>query len=225
MKKLVLETLIITFIISALFGIGIVLLDLWDDVSIKILFTTVTIFCASIPGLCCSISYEKSKDKVVPLVGIIVCVISCIYFILLTWELVTFEWDNALAWDFMATCIVAPLSLGHISLLLLVESNDEKVKYFKIGTIILSVILDILILVEIYAEIAINWKVFVVFGILVVLGTIVTPLMNKLDTKPSVKPNNEADKYKKIEQLKALLDSNAITQEEYETEKNKILNS
>jgi len=35
--------------------------------------------------------------------------------------------------------------------------------------------------------------------------------------------NNIEDKYKKIEQLKKLLDDKAITKKEYEEEKNKIL--
>ena len=141
MKKIILKTLIITFIISALLGIGIVLLDLWNDVSVRILLTTVTIFCASIPGLCCSISYEKSKNNIVPLAGMVACTISCIYFILLIWELITFNLFSNLELDFMATFIVLPVSLGHISLLLLIDSDDNKVNGFKIGTIILSVIL------------------------------------------------------------------------------------
>ena len=119
MKKIILKTLIITFIISALLGIGIVLLDIWTEITARILLSTVTIFSASIPGLCCSISYEKSKNKVVPLIGMIITTISCIYFLLLVWELITFKWTNEFAWNFMATCIILPISLGHISLLLL----------------------------------------------------------------------------------------------------------
>ena len=224
MKKIILKTLIITFIISALLGIGIVLLDIWNEVTAKILLSTVTIFSASIPGLCCSISYEKSKNKVVPLIGMIVTTISCIYFLLLVWELITINWANDFTWDFMSTCILLPISFGYISLMLLIDSEDNKVNVFKIGTIILSVILDILILVEIYANIIMNWKLLVILGILIALGTIVTPLMNKL-SKPSVRPVEPQDKYKQLEQLKALLDSKAITEYEYEVEKNKILNS
>ena len=103
MKKTILKVLIATFIISAVLGIGIVLLDLWNEVTAKILLSTVTIFSASIPGLCCSISYEKSKNVVVPQIGMIVTTISCIYFLLLVWEIITFNWSNEFAWDFMST--------------------------------------------------------------------------------------------------------------------------
>ena len=224
MRKTILKVLITTFIISAVLGIGIVLLDLWNEVTTKILLTTVTIFCATIPGLVCSISYEKLKNKIVPLTGMIVCTISCIYFLLLIWELITFSLFSDIELDLMSTFIILPISLGHISLLLLIDSDDNKVNGFKIGTIILSVILDILVLVEIYANVVMNWKLLVILAILIALGTIVTPLMNKL-SKPSVKQNNVDDRYTRLEQLKALLDNNAITQEEYEVEKNKILNS
>ena len=223
MRKTILKVLITTFIISAVLGIGIVLLDLWNEVTTKILLTTVTIFCATIPGLVCSISYEKLKNKIVPLTGMIVCTISCIYFLLLIWELITFSLFSDIELDLMSTFIILPISLGHISLLLLIDSDDNKVNGFKIGTIILSVILDILVLVEIYANVVMNWKLLVILAILIALGTIVTPLMNKL-SKPSVKQNNVDDRYTRLEQLKALLDNNAITQEEYEVEKNKILN-
>ena len=224
MKKIILKVLIATFIISALLGIGIILLDWWNEVTAKILLTTVTIFSASIPGLCCSISYEKSKNVVVPQIGMIVTTISCIYFLLLIWELITFKWASEFTWDFMSTCILLPISFGHMSLMLLIDSDDDKVNIFKIGTISLSVILNILILVEIYANIVMNWKLLVILSILIALGTIVTPLMYKL-SKPSVRPVEPQDKYKQLERLKVLLDNKAITEYEYEVEKNKILNS
>ena len=117
-------------------------------------------------------------------------------------------------------------SFGHISLLLLIDSKEKIVNYFKNGTTILSVIMDILLMSMIFLEIEIEWKLFAIIAILIVLGTIVTPLLNKLNNKANVaKTDLMEDKYKKLEQIKSLLDSNAITQEEYEIEKNKILNS
>ena len=224
MRRSILKTLIITFIISALLGIGIILLDIWNDITAKILLSTVIIFSASIPGVCCSIGYEKSKNKVIPLIGIIACAISCLYFLLIVWEIITFKWDNEFAWNFEATCILLPITFAHISLMLLIDSDDNKVNGFKISTIALSVVLDALVLIELYTDIVMNWKLIVILSILIALGTIVTPLMHKL-SKPNVKQNNKDDKYKKIEQLKTLLDNKAITEYEYEVEKNKILNS
>ena len=48
MKRTILKVLIVTFIVSAVLGIGIILLDIWNEVTAKILLSTVTIFSASI---------------------------------------------------------------------------------------------------------------------------------------------------------------------------------
>ena len=224
MKKTVLKTLIFTFIISAVLGISIIFLDLWNDITGKILLSTVVIFGFSIPGLSCSTNYEKAKDKTFSIVGIVTCFISCIYLLLLMWEFLEFEFFDDLNWKFILSGILLSSSFGHISLLLLIDSKEKIVNYFKNGTIILSVIIDILFLLMIFLEIEIEWKLLAIIAILIVLGTIVTPLLNKLNNKTNVaKTDLMEDKYKKLEQIKSLLDSNAITQEEYEVEKNKIL--
>ena len=129
-------------------------------------------------------------------------------------------------WKFILSGCLLSSSFGHISLLLLIDSKEKVVNYFKNGTIILSSFIDILLMLMILFEIEIEWKLLAIIAILIVLGTIVTPLLNKLNNETNVsKTNLIEDKYKKLEQIKLLLDSNAITQDEYEIEKNKILNS
>ena len=83
--------------------------------------------------------------------------------------------------------------------------------------------MDLFLLIEIFVETEINWKLLSTLAILMVLGTIVTPLLDKLNSRNNSSNSHTNDKYLKLEQLKKLLDDNAITQEEYETEKNKIL--
>ena len=225
MKKIVLKTLIFTFIISAVLGISTIFLDLWNDITGKILLSTVVIFGFSIPGLSCSTNYEKAKDKTFSIVGISTCFISCIYLLLLTWGFLEFDFFDDLNWKLILSGILLSSSFGHISLLLLIDSKEKIVNYFKNGTTILSVIMDILLMSMIFLEIEIEWKLLAIIAILIVLGTIVTPLLNKLNNKANIaKTDLMEDKYKKLEQIKSLLDSNAITQEEYEIEKNKILN-
>lgn len=226
MKKIVLKTLILTFIISAVLGISIIFLDLWNDITAKILLSTVIIFGFSIPGLACSANYEKAEDKTFSIVGITTCFISCIYLLLLTWGFLEFDFFDKLNWKFILSGILVSASFGHISLLLLVDPKEKIVNYFKSGTVILSLIMDILLMIMIFFETPIKWKLLTILSILIVLGTIVTPLLNKLSNKPDVVNSDLiGDKYKKLEQIKSLLDSNAITQEEYDIEKNKILNS
>lgn len=226
MKKIALKALIFTFIISAVLGISIIFLDLWNDITGKILLSTIIIFGFSIPGLSCSTNYEKAKDKIFSTIGILTCIISCIYLLLLTWEFLDFDSFDDLNWKFILSGILLSSSFGHISLLLSIDSKEKIVNYFKNGTIILSVIIDILLLLMIFLKIEIEWKLLAMIAILIVLGTIVSPLLKKLNNKTNVvKIDLMEDKYKKLEQIKSLLDSNCITQEEYKIEKNKILNS
>lgn len=221
MKKIVLKTLISTFIISAILGILIIFLDFWNDITGKILLSTVIIFGFSIPGLCCSTTYEKESNKTFSLFGIWVCFLSCIYFLLLIWGLLNFSFIDAINWEIMSSGVILSSSCGHISLLLIINSNNKVVKYFRNGTIFLSMIMDLMLLSLIYFGVGISWKVLSATAILIVLGTIVSPLMNKLTDKNNSKP----DKYKKLEQLKKLLDNNVISEEEFANEKSKILNS
>lgn len=154
-----------------------------------------------------------------------ICFVSCIYFLLLIWEIFNFDFLDNLLWKFVLTCILLSISFGHICLLLLINSTEKIVKIFRNSTITLSTIMDLFILIEIFVETELNWKLLSILAILMVLGTIVTPLLDKLNSRTnSSNSHTNDDKYLKLEQLKKLLDDNAITQEEYETEKNKILN-
>ena len=243
MKKTFLKTLISMFVISAILGIFIILLDLWNETTSKILLSTIFIFLFSIPALACSASYEKFisikntenkkfynsgiiNNEKFAIGGIISCFISCIYFLLLIWKVINFSFFDDFIWKIIWSCVLISLSFGHISLISLVVSDNKNVNYFKDRTIILSLILDALLLTEIIGEISINWRFIAILAILVALGTIITPLSNKLNSKSHSKPvNNQNNKYKELEQIKKLLDDNAITQEEYDQEKAKILNS
>lgn len=154
-----------------------------------------------------------------------ICFVSCIYFLLLIWEIFNFDFLDNLLWKFVLTCILLSISFGHMCLLLLINSTEKIVKIFRNSTITLSIIMDLFLLIEIFVETELNWKLLSILAILMVFGTIVTPLLDKLNSRTnSSNSHTNDDKYLKLEQLKKLLDDNAITQEEYETEKNKILN-
>ena len=226
MKKNVLKILIATLIISAILGISIIVLDLWNEMSVKVLATTAIIFGFSIPGLCCSTIYEKEDVKPFSIAGMTICVIGCLYILLLLWGILpTNGFFDVFTWKVILSSIILSSSFGHLSLLLSITSNEKIVQYFKNSTIVLSIIIDILLLIMIIFEVEINWQLITVLAILIVLGTIVTPIMNKLNKGNSSKPSNNNDKYEQLEKLKKLLDSNAITEEEYKTEKDKILNN
>ena len=215
-KKIALKTLISTFVISAVLGILIIVLDLWNKLTINVLLSTIVIFGFSIPGLCCSTSYEKVKNKTISTIGMTICSITCIYLLLLVWDILDFNFFGKWNWRFIFSGILLSLSFGHICLLQLVDSENKSVINLRKCTIGLSIVMDVLLLSIFLCDIEVSGKLLSVIDILILLGTIVLPLMNKVR-------NNTEDKYKKIEQLKKLLDDKAITEKEYEEEKNKIL--
>ena len=216
LKKIILKTLISTFVISAILGIAIIVLDLWNDLTINVLLSTIIIFGFSIPGLCCSTCYEKDNNKTISTIGITICIISCIYFLLLIWNILEFKFFDGVNWKIILAGILLSSSFGHICLLLLVDGNKNVINLKKC-TIGLSMIMDVLLLAIVLLDIEVSGKLLSILAILILLGTIILPLMNKVSN------NTQEDKYNKIEQLKKLLDDKAITEEEYEKEKNKIL--
>jgi len=186
MKKTILYTLITTFCISAILGIVIIILDMWNDVTTKILLTTVTIFGFSIPTLCCSNLYEKKSNHWFAILGMIICILSGIYVLSLIWELINPDFGEALKG--ILTAIVISTSLGHLSLMMLVSNSDSTVNGVKNATIIVSVLLDCMIILSLWVEDNMfSWQFYAIVGILVALGTIVTPILNKVRKSEEVK--------------------------------------
>lgn len=87
-----------------------------------------------------------------------ICFVSCIYFLLLIWEIFNFDFLDNLLLKFVLTCILLSISFGHICLLLLINSTEKIVKIFRNSTITLSTIMDLFILIEIFVETEINWN-------------------------------------------------------------------
>lgn len=61
MKNLLLEILVFTLVLSAFLGISGVVLDSWNETTVRILLTTIIVFVSSVLGLCCSTIYEKKN--------------------------------------------------------------------------------------------------------------------------------------------------------------------
>ena len=181
-RKFILRN-IISYIIL---GIVIIILDMWNDVTAKILLTTVTIFGFSIPTLCCSNLYEKKSNHWFAILGMIICILSGIYVLSLIWELINPDFGEALKG--ILTAIVISTSLGHLSLMMLVSNSDSTVNGVKNATIIVSVLLDCMIILSLWVEDNMfSWQFYAIVGILVALGTIVTPILNKVRKSEEVK--------------------------------------
>ena len=181
-KKILLKCLIGTLIISALFGIVIIVFDLWNDVTSKVLFTAISVFLFSVPGLCSSTIYE-TKYRPFSIVGILIALAGCIYMIV---SICGFSLENIfddLSWRIFGSLVILTAYCAHMSLILLINNGNKIVKYFRLATLVLISIFDGMLLYMVNIDDLFSGKIVVVTLILAALGTIVTPILNKVYKK------------------------------------------
>lgn len=85
LKKFFLYTLIISVVISALLGIGVLLFGEFDELAARVLLTTFTITVASILGLACGAYFESGRGKALPLAGIFFSIAGGVLCIVMIW--------------------------------------------------------------------------------------------------------------------------------------------
>lgn len=183
MKKNMLKILIGSLCLSAIVGIVIILLGSFGEIESKILGTTLLVFGYSIPGLCSSTIYEKEKLHYFSIIGIMIALISCLYVICLVWNIFDFNIFDSAQWKILWTLNILCWSSGHISLILLINDKNKMVLTFRLLTVIMSIIIDIMILIptwELYNPSDFYYRLLLVIGILITLGTIGTPILNKI---------------------------------------------
>lgn len=180
LKKIFLITLIISMTISALIGIVIFLLGNFGNTEEKLILTTLAIGGYSMAGLGCSFLYEKRSYNPLSLIGMIASAIGLLLTILVIWEAVDFD-DT---WK--AVIILAVLSFGiaHMCLLLLIKPVKSLVSFALSATLIfigiVSFMLIILILNDFSGLDSFYFRLLGAFAILDALGTITTPILNKV---------------------------------------------
>ncbi len=181
-KKTFLSMMIISLSISALIGIFIFLLGDFGETEFRLLMTTLTIGGYSLTGLCCSVLYEKRKFTPLALSGMVVSIIGFLYTVLVIWEAIDF--GNYFTLKALIILIVLAASTAHSCLLLLIKSEKSLVNSALSATIIfvsiVALMLIILVLNKFDGVGEFYFRLLGVFAILDVLGTIVTPILNKV---------------------------------------------
>ena len=181
-KKYFLTTLVVALSISALIGIIIFLFSDFGEIEIQLLLTTLSIGGYSLTGLCSSIIYNREDLKAFSIYGMLISIVGFITTILGIWEIL----DFGNLWKIIAIFIILSVGTAHASLIMLIKTNIEKVKLLMTVTIsFISVICLMLIYSTIneFSETEFYYRMLGVIGILIVLGTIVTPILNKMDLK------------------------------------------
>ncbi len=184
MKNKILKLLISTLTISALIGIYIIIAGESNSLTTKIISTTSSIFAFSIPGLCCSAIYDKHKKF--STFGILSSLVGSIFLILIIWGLIdiistSFEYTIKI----LVSLITIAISTGHISLMLLIN-NNSLVNKIRNYTIYLSIVLNFILLTTYWEIIDYSGffiRIILIIIILIVLGTIITPILNNIHKK------------------------------------------
>ena len=179
-KKTFLLTMIISLSISALIGIFVFLFGDFGETEARLLLTTLTIGGYSLTGLCCSVLYEKRKFTSLALSGIIISIIGFLFTVLVIWEAI--DLDDS--WKALIIFIVLAASTAHSCVLLFIKSEKSLVNGALSATLIFISIVAIMFIILVLNEFddvgEFYFRLLGVFAILDVLGTIVTPILNKV---------------------------------------------
>lgn len=180
-KKTFLITMIISLSISALIGIFVFLFLDFGETEARLLLSTLAIGGYSLTGLCCSVLYEKRKFIPLAIFGMIISVIGFIYTLSIIWEAIDF-W-NVGSWKALIILIVLAFSTAHSCLLLLIKSDKTIVNGTLSVTIIFISLVALMLIIMTLNELGLgefSFRLLGVFAILDVLGTVVTPILNKV---------------------------------------------
>ena len=180
-KKLFLRILIAGITASAGIGIMIFLFGDFGSTEISLLLTTLAIGGFSLTGLCCSTLYEQDKFRIFSIVGMILSTIALVVSILIIWEFSLLDE----IWQLMLIAIILAVGTAHVSLLLLIEPKNKEIRRTLEFTVlvIISVALMLINMVINFNDSELYFRLLGVLAILDVLGTIATPVLNRMATE------------------------------------------
>ena len=178
-KTFFLRSLIVALSISALIGIFIFLVGDFGDTEARILATTLSIGGFSLTGLCSANLKTSSRYEMFSNIGMIVSVLGFIFTLITIWEFAITDHD----WKAMLTFIILAVAMAHVALLLLIKPKTNLIRILLIATMTCISIVAFMLIKSTWSEFKeaeFYFRVLGVFAILDVLGTIVTPIMNRI---------------------------------------------
>lgn len=174
MKKYFVYGLIVSLLITGLVGIGVLLRGKFDELEIRILFTTLAFTVYSIIGLCCN-SIVDGKYSTFGKIGLGVTLAGLLYAVVTTWA--TPKAEEFLQLRF--SLLVIGLCFAHCSLMLLVKPYNSAISVARAISIAASVIAALIIVTMISsldADVG-TFKMLGVVSIVGVIATIITPIL------------------------------------------------
>ena len=150
----------------------------------KILATTLAIGGFSITALGCSTVHDIDKFRPFSLIGMLISVFGFLFTVSAIWAL--FESDHEWVAQAVFTFVILSVSTAHISLLLHIRAKTKNIKYALIATILFISIVAVMLIkatINDFEDSDLYFRLLGVFAILDVLGTIATPILNRIKEK------------------------------------------
>ncbi len=113
MKKVFLQTLIVSVVLGAILGIVIILRDTWGWFEVRVIITTITIAVASLCGLACELSRMPRGGNLLPLTGIVLTAVAAAMVLLLAWT----EFHEKAYVKLTVSLVISAVATVHVCLL------------------------------------------------------------------------------------------------------------
>lgn len=185
-KKVFLQTLIGSLVLSALVASLMFMFSSFGEFEVKCIATTVIFGVMSLTGLLSAALFEKRKDLILGQVGIVLSLLTFVYTLLMIWV----DMTTVTFLDTRMMFILGALAGGaaHASLMLLIEPRTSLVKLSLIGTLFAISLVTMLVVVmqvfdySLFFQSDALFRALAVFVIFDALGTIITPVLQKVST-------------------------------------------
>lgn len=174
MKTKFIYGLIFSLLTAGFLGITVLLEGKFDELQLRILFTTLAFTIYSIIGLCCN-SIVGSQYSTVGKLGLGVTFVSLLYAVITTW--LTPEAEQFLQYRF--SFLVISICFAHCSLMLLVKTYNSIISAIQVIAISASILVA-LIIVEMISSLDANVESFKLLGVVSIVGimaTIIAPIL------------------------------------------------
>ncbi len=176
-KKIFLWSLIGSLSVSALIAITVFIVGSFGETQGRLLLSTLAIGLFSLTALCSSTLYDQHEYSPLATAGLVISALGLFFSL-------SAIWASDPAFKPLLTFLVLAVGLAHASLILRIPSANPMVHAVIMGTLTCIGIVAAMLLYLILATPSdldpSYYRMLGVFGVLDVLGTIVTPILKKI---------------------------------------------
>ncbi len=155
------------------------------DIIMNILLSWFTILAYGSLTFCCVKVYKKKFAKPLSILGTTACILACIYFLLMAWNIVPYDYQDMVQWKLIFFSFMIPIAFTHLCLLSLITPKNKPLKIMLIVTIVLAAIVYMLVILEMVFYVKVPWQIFFPAPMLISFGTIAVPLLNSVINMPT----------------------------------------